>query len=581
MAGHTHSTDDRTRDEQPHARDDRPLSARVAETPRPAAIWLLGAAALLAVELGDIAGAVLSLGGMAVGAVAFSYSGTLSVATGGGTVGLVALAGVVVGFFVVGLGVATWTRVRALDRVTDRFSFRTRQLLDGVVFGAAVALATWVGVTAGVVEVLAAVGGVVQGLFRAVADLPTLTARETIPNRGYQTPDGTWHGTFLGLAPAYAWAVRVVVVYGYVAVALVWTWMGYLWYRAHYRRVDWTPRDDVVRRLRSHRWGQFGMVVTFLFLTLAVFAPSLATTTAQQNLYEPFSHSVTHYDAATDSVRETLVGTANLQTQSEGYAGANFGPMSYDQYDRFHPAGTLTNGKDLWTFLAYGARVSLVIGLLSIGVSAVLATVFSLFSAYYRGLVDLVLVVVGDTIMGVPRLLMLILLTVILSDTWIAGLYNGGILLALILAGTGWPFLWRSFRGPTLQIAEEEWVDAARSYGQSATGIMRLHMLPYLVGYLLIYSSLILGGVILAVAGLSFLGFGITAPTPEWGRAVNLGREYVASASWHISLIPGVMITLVVMGFNAMGDALRDAVDPKSDDGSASSTEADARGGGA
>jgi len=322
------------------------------------------------------------------------------------------------------------------------------------------------------------------------------------------------------------------------------------------------------------------MVITFLFLTMAVFAPSLATTTAQQNLYEPFTHSIQYYDANTGSVQEIVVGSANLQTQSEGYVGANIGPMSYDQYDRFHPAGTLTNGKDLFTFLTYGARVSLVIGLLSIGVSAVLATVFALLSAYYRGLVDLVLVVVGDTIMGVPRLLMLILLVVVLKDTWLGGLYNGGILLALILAGTGWPFLWRAFRGPTLQIAEEDWVDAAHSYGQSASGIMRLHMVPYLIGYLLIYSSLILGGVILAVAGLSFLGFGITAPTPEWGRAINQGREYVASPSWHISLIPGLMITLVVMGFNAMGDALRDAVDPKSDEGAASAAETDSRGGG-
>ncbi|MFC7058557.1 ABC transporter permease [Halovenus salina] len=149
-----------------------------------------------------------------------------------------------------------------------------------------------------------------------------------------------------------------------------------------------------------------------------------------------------------------------------------------------------------------------------------------------------------------------------------------------MLAATGWPFLWRAFRGPTLQIAEEDWVDAARSYGQSATGIMRLHMLPYLLGYLLIYSSLVLGGVILAVAGLSFLGLGITSPTPEWGRAVDLGREFVATESWHISLIPGVMVTLVVMGFNAVGDALRDAVDPQSDSSVADASETESRGGG-
>lgn len=321
------------------------------------------------------------------------------------------------------------------------------------------------------------------------------------------------------------------------------------------------------------------MVVSVLFLTMALFAPSMGMAPADQAFTAPFSHEIQHFDEASGSVTSTVVGNANLQTPSEGTPTRNVGPMSYDQFDRFHPAGTLTNGKDLFTFLAHGARVSLIIGLLSIGTSAIIATVFSLLSAYYRGLVDLVLVVVGDTIMGVPRLLMLILLMVVLKDTWLGGLFNGGILLALILAATGWPFLWRSFRGPTLQIAEEEWVDAANSYGQSAAGIMRLHMLPYLVGYLLIYSSLILGGVILAIAGLSFLGFGITAPTPEWGRAVNMGRQYVATDSWHISLIPGVMITLVVMGFNAMGDALRDAVDPKSDEGG-DATETAARGGG-
>ena len=89
-----------------------------------------------------------------------------------------------------------------------------------------------------------------------------------------------------------------------------------------------------------------------------------------------------------------------------------------------------------------------------------------------------------------------------------------------------------------------------------------------------------LGGVILAIAGLSFLGLGITAPTPEWGRAVDLGREYVATTSWHISLIPGIMVTMVVMGFNAVGDALRDAVDPRSDTGATDASETESRGGG-
>jgi peptide/nickel transport system permease protein len=90
-------------------------------------------------------------------------------------------------------------------------------------------------------------------------------------------------------------------------------------------------------------------------------------------------------------------------------------------------------------------------------------------------------------------------------------------------------------------------------------------MLPYVTGYILIYGSMTLGGVIIGIAGLSFLGLGVAPPTPEWGRAVKLGQDYVNTGSWHISLIPGVLVTLVVIGFNALGDGIRDAIDPQSD----------------
>jgi peptide/nickel transport system permease protein len=90
-------------------------------------------------------------------------------------------------------------------------------------------------------------------------------------------------------------------------------------------------------------------------------------------------------------------------------------------------------------------------------------------------------------------------------------------------------------------------------------------MLPYISGYVLVYGSMTLGGAIIAIAGLSFLGLGVNPPTPEWGRAVNAGQDYVTTSSWHISLIPGVLITLVVTAFNALGDGIRDAIDPESD----------------
>ena len=560
--------------------DHRPLRDRLRDNPRPGALWLLGVLVLVGIELGRLATGTVTFGDSVVDALA---TGSDVVTDRWDEGGVSAFAVVVsLGFAVslVGLAIATWTRATVVLRFTERIPLYPQQLLDGLLFALALVALGWVGLQLGAVEVLRAVGGAFRSLLLWVGEFPTLTARETIPNQGYQMPDGTWHGTFLGLSPAVAWGIRVLVVHLYVAVWLVWLWLGYQWFREHYRQANWTPRDDVLRRLRYHRWGQFGLVVVVLFLTMAAFAPTLGTTTAEQNLYSPFSNALEYYNEDTGQVTELLVGDMNSQTRSVGYADQNVGVMSYDEFDRFHPFGTMTDGKDLFTFLVHGARVSLLIGLLSVGVSAALATVFALVSAYYRGVADLVLVVTGDTIMGVPRLLLLILLTVLFADTWLGSLYDGGVLLALVLAATGWPFLWRAFRGPTLQIAEEDWVDAARSYGQSPSGIMRLHMFPYLIGYLLIYSSLVLGGVILAVAGLSFLGLGITDPTPEWGRAVDLGREYVATSSWHISLIPGIMITLVVMGFNAVGDALRDAVDPKSDANVVDASETESRGGG-
>ncbi len=561
--------------------DSPSLTDRLRDNPTPAVVWVLGLCLLLGAELSSIAGALVDAGGSVANGLDSVFGAiTVDAVTAGDPTALLILGTLALLFLGVGLAVVPRVPFSLSRRIGEHLSYERRMLLDAVIVAVALGLVATVSIWAGLVDLLRVGGSPLWTGLEWLAERPNLTSRELIPNEGYQVADGTWHGTFLGLSPAVAWTLRVLVVFAYVGLWLGWLWAGYWWYRTHYRQADWTPRDDMVQRLRTHRWGQFGMVVVCLFLTMAVFAPSLGTTTAEADIYAPFSHTIEYFDDSSGEVETITVGEANQQTRSVGYEAENVGPLSYDQFDRFHPFGTLTDGKDLLTFLVHGARVSLLIGLLSVGLSAAFATMFALISAYYRGLADLVLVITGDTIMGVPRLLLLILLTVLFAETWLGSIYDGGVLLAVILAGTGWPYLWRSFRGPTLQISEEEWVDAARSYGQTPIGIMRLHMLPYLVGYLLIYSSLVLGGVILAIAGLSFLGLGITAPTPEWGRAVDLGREYVATTSWHISLIPGLLITLVVTGFNALGDGLRDAIDPKADGDIATDTESQSRGGG-
>ena len=415
----------------------------------------------------------------------------------------------------------------------------------------------------------------------AVADrIPVLLSRETIPNQGTLVPGEGWQGTFLGLSPARAWGLRVGLIYLYGALCLYWIWRGYLLYRNRYRTAGWTPFDDVVSRFRGHRWGQFGLLVVLAFLILAVFAPALGPTTLEQNAIDPYSYELDYYDEDTGDVETVTVGAANTDTTSQGIDGRNVGPLTYDQYDRFHPFGTLPSGQDLFTQVALGARVSLFIGLLAITISGVIATSLALISAYYGGLVDLAIVLVSDATQSLPQLLVVILLSVVLSQTWLAGLYSGGVLLALIFALTGWPSLWRAVRGPALQVSERTWVDAADSYGLAPRTTMRRHILPYIVGYLMVYASMSLGGIIIGVSGLSFLGLGISPPTPEWGRLVDVGQPLLTTMSWHIAVLPGTLIVIVVTGFNALGDGVRDAIDAETDLSSEEETSAAASGAG-
>ncbi|MFC4544296.1 ABC transporter permease [Halosolutus amylolyticus] len=562
--------------------DDSTLRERVAANPGPALFWLAGAAVLFALEFGRYVGWLSRLGT----AVKYAFElfalipGWIGGNVGDATAPLVGYLVMDAVSLLMMFGIAVLLMRGTSWSLTDRFDVgvgdRVLYVLDRAVVTVVLAVVTILLTATPVGTIL---GSAVGGVFDALSSLPTLTSREVIPNQGYRTPDGGWEGTFLGLSPAVAWGIRTLLVYGYALVAVVWAWKGYNVFRDHYRQADWTPRDDTIRRFRNHYWGLFGLFVVMLFIVTALWAPAVSPTTAEQNIHSPYSYEIEHLDDDGE-LTTTTPGRANLNSQSNGQN--TVGPMSYDDYDRWAPLGTTAKGQDLMTHAAYGARTSLVIGLLAIGLGGLIAVTMSLLTAYYKGLVDVLTVIASDTIISIPAFLLVMMLSVIFKsgNHPIADPLNGGLLLGLIFAFVYWPGMWRTIRGPSLQVAEQEWVDAARSYGQSPTNTMRKHMAPYIAGYIMIYGSLLLGGIIISTAALSFLGLGINPPTPEWGRLVDDGRSFVATSSWHVATIPGLLIVLVVTAFNALGDGIRDAIDPEADTGTDDAGTAAVGGGG-
>lgn len=550
------------------------LRDRIRDNPRPAAVWFTGLLVLVALELGHMFGAldqITSIVGFVVGVIVgfpefvgdnfATLFGPL-----GGAVGA-AFAGIAVVFILV-LPFGERVPDRLFDRGTLSLNRReTRWAKRGVltaIVSAAIGLVVFSPV-GGVVS--AGIGGLTDTIDSLASSLPSLTARETIPNEGHRTaPDGNgWDGPFLGLSPAQAWGLRVTLVLVYAVALVTWVWRGYNVYREHYRQADWTPTDDTLRRFRSNYWGLFGLTIVFLFVVMALWAPSVSPVTFADNIGEPNTAEVEYFDNETGEVENTTHVFASFDSRSNGQN--TVGLWQYDGYDRWMPLGTTDRGQNMLTHLAYGARTSLVIGLTSIILSALIAVALSMLAAYYKGVVDLVTVMASDTIQAIPLLLLVMLLSVIFqnADHPLAQPLDGGFLLALIFALALWPAMWRTIRGPSLQVAEEEWVDAAKSYGQQPLTIMRKHMIPYITGYLLIYASLLIGGIIITVSALTFLGLGINPPTPEWGRLIDSGQPFVSTSSWHVATVPGVSIVLVVLAFNALGDAIRDAIDPEAD----------------
>ena len=239
---------------------------------------------------------------------------------------------------------------------------------------------------------------------------------------------------------------------------------------------------------------------------------------------------------------------------------ATHGVEQMDMRNRFagpslaHWLGTDNFGRDLWTRLIFGARVSLLIALIPVFVAATIGTLVGLMAGYFGGWIDLLLMRVADVFLGFPALILVLAIVAVLGP----GIVNVSLALVVVF----WTDYARVVRSSTLVLREQAYVTAARAAGASHMRILFKEILPNAWGPVLVLATLGLGNAILTESALSFLGFGVPPPQPTWGWTLAYGTRFMRSEPW-LAIISGMTIMVTVLGFNLLGDGLRDLLDPK------------------
>jgi ABC-type dipeptide/oligopeptide/nickel transport system permease subunit len=221
---------------------------------------------------------------------------------------------------------------------------------------------------------------------------------------------------------------------------------------------------------------------------------------------------------------------------------------------RHFPLGADAQGRDVLSRILYGARISLMVGVISQTIAVALGVLLGLLAGYYRGAVDLVLMRLADITLAFPSLLLLIAL---------AAAIRPSLPVTFVVIGVvGWAGMARLVRGQVLLLGRAEYVVAARALGARGERIMLRHLLPNVRAVVIVSATLGIAGAIMAEAALSFLGLGAQPPTPSWGAMVAQGRDLIRVAPW-VSVAPGMAVGIAVLGFNLVGDGLREALEVK------------------
>lgn len=234
---------------------------------------------------------------------------------------------------------------------------------------------------------------------------------------------------------------------------------------------------------------------------------------------------------------------------------------SFQKPNNVHWFGTDELGRDVFSRILYGGRVSLTVGLLSTFLSIAVGVLVGALSGYFGGWVDSVLMRITDAFLTFPTIFVLILLGAFLREQQVPWLKNSIVVVIVIIAALSWMWPARLVRGLFLVLREKEFVTASRALGGNHARLIVRHILPNCIGPILVSGTLQMASAIITESGLSYLGFGVQPPTPTWGSILATAQNQVFRAPW-IGFFPGFMIFVTVMAINYIGDGLRDAFDP-------------------